>query len=104
MMEALNQAKDAVANRTGTVDVAMVLGSGLGDCASGLEDANAIPYGEIPHMPLSSVQGHAGNLVVGRKAGKRIVAMQGRSHLYEGNSPNEVAFGVRLMATLGPKP
>ena len=103
MMEALNQAKDALTNRTGTVDVAMVLGSGLGDCANGLEDANAIPYGEIPHMPLSSVQGHAGNLVVGLKAGKRIVAMQGRAHLYEGNSPNEVAFGVRLMATLGAK-
>jgi len=100
-MEALNQAKEAVADRTGKVDVAMVLGSGLGDYADGLEGAHAIPYGEIPHMPLSSVSGHAGNLVAGQKAGKRIVAMQGRAHLYEGNSPGEVAFGVRLMAILG---
>ena len=101
MMEALTQAKEAVADRTGKVDVAMVLGSGLGDYVNGLEDATKIPYGEIPHMPLSGVQGHAGNLVTGRKAGKRVVAMQGRAHLYEGNSPKEVAFGVRLMAILG---
>ena len=100
-MEALNQAKDAVAGRTGKVDVAMVLGSGLGDYANSLRDARAIPYGEIPHMPLSGVSGHAGNLVIGQKAGKRIVAMQGRTHLYEGNSPYEVVFGVRLMAMLG---
>jgi purine-nucleoside phosphorylase len=52
-------------------------------------------------MPLSSVQGHAGNLVTGQKADKRIVAMQGRAHLYEGSSADEVAFGVRLMAILG---
>jgi purine-nucleoside phosphorylase len=100
-MEALNQAKDAVAGRTGQVDVAMVLGSGLGDYANSLEGARTIPYGEVPHMPLSSVSGHAGNLVIGQKAGKRIVAMQGRAHLYEGNSPYEVVFGVRLMAMLG---
>jgi purine-nucleoside phosphorylase len=101
MMEALDQAKEAIAVRTGKVDIAMVLGSGLGEYADSLEGARAIPYGEIPHMPLSSVSGHAGNLVTGQKAGKRIVAMQGRVHLYEGNSADEVAFGVRLMATLG---
>lgn len=101
MMEALDQAKKAVADRTGTVDVAMVLGSGLGEYASQLEESRAIPYGEIPHMPLSSVAGHAGNLVTGTKAGKRIVAMQGRVHLYEGHAPHEVVFGVRLMAGLG---
>jgi len=54
-------------------------------------------------MPLSGVSGHAGNLVVGERAGKRIIAMQGRAHLYEGHSPTEVAFGVRLMALLGAK-
>ncbi len=100
-MVALEQAEAAISARTGKADVALVLGSGLGDYANSLEDARAIPYGEIPHMPLSSVAGHAGNLVVGRRAGKRIVAMQGRAHLYEGNSPAEVAFGVRLMAILG---
>jgi len=101
MMEDLDQAKGAVAEQTGKVDVAMVLGSGLGGYANTLEGAHAIPYGEIPHMPLASVSGHAGNLVTGTRAGKRIAAMQGRSHLYEGNSPGEVAFGVRLMAALG---
>ncbi len=101
MMQAINEAKEAVADRVGKADVAMVLGSGLGDYANGLEGARAIPYGEIPRMPLSSVSGHAGNLVVGEAAGKRIVAMQGRTHLYEGHSPGEVAFGVRLMAMLG---
>ena len=103
MMEALEQAKEAIGSRTAEADVAMVLGSGLGDYADSLEDAQSIPYGEIPHMPLSSVSGHAGNLVVGRRAAKRVVAMQGRAHLYEGNSPSEVAFGVRLMALLGAK-
>ena len=101
MMETLNEAKEAIAGRTGKVDVAMVLGSGLGDYANNLSDARAIPYGEIPHMPMSGVSGHAGNLVTGQKAGKRIVVMQGRTHLYEGNSPDQVAFGVRLMGTLG---
>jgi purine-nucleoside phosphorylase len=101
MMEALDQAKAAVADQAGTVDVAMVLGSGLGDYANTLEAPHTIPYGEIPHMPLSSVSGHAGNLVTGTRAGKRIAIMQGRTHLYEGNSPDEVVFGVRLMALLG---
>ncbi|KPK17779.1 MAG: purine nucleoside phosphorylase [Myxococcales bacterium SG8_38] len=101
MMEALDQAVDAVRSRAGKPDVAMVLGSGLGDYAHALEDAHAIPYAEIPRMPLSSVSGHAGNLVTGRKAGKQIIVMQGRTHLYEGRSAAEVAFGVRLMGRLG---
>ncbi|MGB8330264.1 MAG: purine-nucleoside phosphorylase, partial [Polyangiales bacterium] len=103
MMEALEQAKAAVADRTGDAKIALVLGSGLGGYADTFDDVLAIPYGEIPHMPLSSVSGHAGNLVVGAKAGKRIVAMQGRIHLYEGHSPTEVVFGIRLMAALGAK-
>ena len=103
MMEALEQAKKAIAERIETADVAMVLGSGLGDYANGLGEARAIPYAEIPHMPLSGVSGHAGNLVTGRRGGQRVVAMQGRSHLYEGNSPADVVFGVRLMALLGAK-
>jgi purine-nucleoside phosphorylase len=101
MMEALLQAKDAVVDQTGDADVALVLGSGLGGYADGLEGARAIPYETIPHMPTSGVSGHAGNLMVGRKAGRRILAMQGRAHLYEGWSPHEVVFGVRLMAALG---
>lgn len=103
IMEALEQAKQAIAQRAGRPEIAVVLGSGLGDYADSLEGARAIPYGEVPHMPLSSVSGHAGNFVVGEKAGKSIIAMQGRTHLYEGHSAQDVVFGVRLMAWLGAK-
>ncbi len=101
MMDALDRAADAVRGHSGKPDIAMVLGSGLGDYADTLEGAETLPYAEIPHMPLPSVSGHAGNLVIGDKAGKRIVLMQGRAHLYEGRSAAEVAFGVRLMGRLG---
>lgn len=101
MMDALLEAKNAVGDRTGQLDVALVLGSGLGAFADGLDGARPIPYEKIPHMPTSGVSGHAGNLVVGKKGGRRVAAMQGRPHLYEGWSPQEVVFGVRLMALLG---
>ena len=103
MMTALEEAKQAVIDRVGEADVALVLGSGLGAYADGLENATAIPYAQIPHMPSSGVSGHAGNLVAGTRAGKHVVAMQGRAHLYEGRSPGDVVFGVRLMASLGAK-
>lgn len=101
MKAALDQAKAAIEDETGEVEVAMVLGSGLGEYAHTLEDARSIPYQEIPHMPVSGVSGHAGNLVAGHKSNKRVIAMQGRAHLYEGRSPDEVVFGVRLMRWLG---
>lgn len=101
MMDALLEAKNAVGDRTGQLDVALVLGSGLGAFADGLDGARPIPYEKIPHMPTSGVSGHAGNLVVGKKGGRRVAAMQGRPHLYEGWSAQEVVFGVRLMALLG---
>ncbi len=101
MIRALEEAKQAIRDRMGHVDVALVLGSGLGTYAEGLGDAVAIPYTQIPHMPSAEVSGHAGNLVGGEQGGKRVVAMQGRTHLYEGRSPSDVVFGVRLMASLG---
>ncbi len=103
MMGKLDQAKAAIANLVEAPEVAMVLGSGLGRYADTLEDARTIPYSQIPHMPLAGVSGHAGNLVVGRRGGKRVAAMQGRSHLYEGHGANDVTFGVRLLAWLGAK-
>lgn len=81
--------------------VALVLGSGLGDFADTLEDRVAIPYEEIPSMPVSGVVGHAGQLVFGRAEGVECVAMQGRVHLYEGHSAHDVVFGLRLMLRLG---
>lgn len=84
-------------------DVALVLGSGLGAFADTLENKTAIPYTEIAGMPMSHVQGHAGNLVLGEAEGKSCVAMQGRVHLYEGHPVGDVVFGLRLMIHLGAK-
>ena len=84
-------------------DVALVLGSGLGGYADTLEDRVVVPYGEIRHMPVSQIVGHAGNLVFGRVGEAQVVAMQGRVHLYEGHPASDVVFGVRLMHQLGAK-
>ncbi len=81
----------------------MVLGSGLGGFAEGLDDAKAIAYEDIPHFPVSSVSGHAGKLVVGSIGGRQIVVMQGRVHYYEGYSMQEVTFPVRVLAQVGVK-
>jgi purine-nucleoside phosphorylase len=82
-------------------EVALVLGSGLGAVADTLADRLCIPYTEIPHMPTSAVEGHAGNFVFGELSGRRVVIMQGRVHLYEGYTAEQVVFGVRLMLMLG---
>jgi purine-nucleoside phosphorylase len=79
----------------------VVLGSGLGDFADTLADAVHIPYRDIPHWPASSVIGHAGKLVVGSVRGRRVAALSGRVHAYEGHSQDTVVFGVRVMARLG---
>ncbi|MCR1898041.1 purine-nucleoside phosphorylase [Irregularibacter muris] len=81
----------------------LVLGSGLGEMAEELEDRTVIPYSEIPHFPVSTVSGHAGNLILGKLMGKSIVAMQGRFHYYEGYSLDEVIFPIRVMNKLGIK-
>lgn len=103
MREHLEEAKAAVLRRADPPEVALVLGSGLGSYADTLEGSEAIPYVEIPHMPLSAVAGHAGNLVCGTRGGRRVAAMQGRFHLYEGHPADAVVFGVRLLACLGAK-
>ncbi len=81
--------------------VAVVLGSGLGDFADGLEGAVRIPYSKIPHFPRSSVVGHAGRLVMGRAGEVSVAAMQGRVHFYEGYGAREVVFPVRVLARMG---
>ncbi|MBI5365303.1 MAG: purine-nucleoside phosphorylase [Planctomycetes bacterium] len=85
------------------VDLAFVLGSGLGVFADRLEKARAIPYAELDGMPRSAVPGHAGRLVVGEIAGKRLVVQQGRVHLYEGWSEREVTRAIRAFAAIGVK-
>lgn len=81
--------------------VGIILGSGLGAFADSLENKTVIPYSEIPNFPTSSVAGHAGRLVIGMLAGEPIVAMQGRVHMYEGYTPQEVAFPARVLCSLG---
>lgn len=83
------------------VEIAFVLGSGLGAFVERIEHARAIQYGEIEGMPVSAVAGHAGKLVVGEIAGRRVLAQQGRVHLYEGWSVHEVTWAVRAIAALG---
>lgn len=84
-----------------TPTVGMVLGSGLGDFADTLEDAVRIPYGEIPYFPISTAPGHAGNLVIGKRCGQVVAALQGRFHYYEGHSMQAITFPIRVMAKLG---
>jgi purine-nucleoside phosphorylase len=81
--------------------IAIVLGSGLGAFADELTERLEVPYSEIPCWPVSTAVGHAGRLVFGKLDDLEMVAMAGRVHLYEGYSPQQVAFGVRVLASLG---
>ena len=81
--------------------IGLILGSGLGPLADEIQNATAIAYKEIPHMPVSTVEGHSGEFVIGELEGKRGIAMRGRVHYYEGYSMQEVAFPVWVMRTLG---
>src|SRR5512147_1641543 len=79
----------------------MITGTGLGSLTERMTVDIKIPFGEIPHFPLSTVTGHDGFLVMGSIAGKKVMAMEGRFHLYEGYTPSEVTFPVRVMKKLG---
>ena len=83
--------------------IGLVLGSGLGGFADSLCDAVKVPYADIPSFPCSSVVGHAGVLLIGQVSGVAIAAMQGRVHLYEGYSPQQVAFPMQVFARMGIK-
>jgi len=92
----------AVHARTKLVpDVAIILGTGLGGLAEEVALETRIPYGEIPGFPLSTVESHAGQLLVGTLAGRRVMAMQGRFHRYEGYTLQQIAFPVRVLHRLG---
>jgi purine-nucleoside phosphorylase len=100
----VEEAAAAVRRRCGELpETAIVLGSGLGDFADTLLDAVATSYADLPHWPASNVIGHAGRLVVGNVGGKRIAALSGRAHFYEGHDLSTVVFGTRVMGRLGAK-
>ncbi len=82
-------------------EIAIILGTGLGRLAEDIEEKEIISYSEIPNFPVSTVQSHSGNLVLGKLGNKEVVAMQGRFHYYEGYSLKEVTFPVRVMKKLG---
>ncbi len=88
---------------TGVIDGCIILGTGLGSFIGHLKIEISIPYHEIPHFAQSTVETHKGNLVIGTIGGKRIAAMQGRFHYYEGYSMQQITFPVRVLKRLGAK-
>ena len=102
LYDRVHAAAQAVRGRSDFVPkIGLILGSGLGGYADGFAKAVAIPYGDIPHFPVSHVQGHKGRLVLGERAGACCVAMQGRVHVYEGHPASTVAFPARVLVALG---
>ena len=98
----VNEAAEYLRGRgCGNSDAAVVLGSGLGDFADHVSASTSIPYGDIPHWPASKVIGHAGKLIAGTVKGKRVLALSGRVHVYEGHPMSTVTFAMRVMGRLG---
>src|SRR5690606_21199542 len=81
--------------------IGLILGSGLGSLGDKIKDSTIIPYEEIPNFPVSTVEGHKGQLIIGELGGKTVVAMQGRFHYYEGYPLKDVVFPVRVIIGLG---
>jgi purine-nucleoside phosphorylase len=86
-----------------TTEIGIVLGSGLGNLTADMEIEKEIHYSDIPHFPISTVEGHSGKLLLGKIKGKRVVVMAGRFHFYEGYTPAQVAYPIRVMKQLGVK-
>lgn len=84
-------------------ETAIILGTGLGALVDHITEKKYIPYTEIPNFPVSTVEGHSGNLIFGRLGNRQVIAMQGRFHYYEGYDMKEVTFPVRVMKQLGVK-
>jgi purine-nucleoside phosphorylase len=104
MIDTIKKTAQFIAERTDfTPEVGIILGTGLGGLVNHIEIAHSLPYNEIPNFPVSTVEGHAGRLIFGTLGGKKVVAMQGRFHYYEGYAPEQVVFPVRVMRFLGIK-
>jgi purine-nucleoside phosphorylase len=102
--DAVAEAAKTVQERIGDVpDVAVVLGSGLGAFAGSLTDAAVVPYSIIPHWPASKIVGHAGEVVAGTIEGRRVLALSGRAHVYEGHAMAVATFATRVLGLLGVK-
>lgn len=98
----IQEAADYIRSKTNvTPKIGLILGSGLGVLAEHIEDAVSIAYQDIPYFPQSTVEGHAGELLIGSVQGAPVVLMKGRFHMYEGYGPELTAFPVRVMKALG---
>ncbi|MCZ2126341.1 MAG: purine-nucleoside phosphorylase [Anaerolineales bacterium] len=98
----IDEAADAIRKKISIQpQVGMILGSGLNGLAEAVQNPIYIPYHELPHFPVSTVQGHIGRFVIGELEGKAVVVMQGRIHYYEGYTMGEVTLPVRVMQRLG---
>jgi purine-nucleoside phosphorylase len=104
-MELFDQIQEAMkllqSRWNGKPRVGIILGTGLGGLAEEIQNALKIPYDEIPHFPISTVETHAGRLVCGNLAGKSVMAMEGRFHFYEGYTLKQITFPVRVMRAMG---
>ncbi len=85
----------------GSVEVGIVLGTGLGGLAENIEKEVQLAYNFIPHFPISTVESHFGRLIFGQLGGKKVVAMQGRFHYYEGYTMYQITYPIRIMKLLG---
>jgi purine-nucleoside phosphorylase len=104
MMEKFMETADFIKAKIKSLpEVGIILGSGLGNLGNKIEAEVKIPYEQIPNFPVSTVEGHSGQLVIGKLGGKQVVAMQGRFHYYEGYNMQQVTFPVRVMKFLGVK-
>lgn len=104
MMADIQEAAAYIQRKTNArPDIGLILGSGLGVLADSITEAVVIDYGDIPHFPVSTVEGHAGELLLGKLMGKSVLMMKGRFHLYEGYDAATVSFPIRVMKSLGVK-
>jgi purine-nucleoside phosphorylase len=102
LKEKIKETSDFIRKKTTLEPVlGIILGTGLGQLAQSIEIETTISYEKLPHFPISTVESHAGRLIFGTLSGKKVVAMQGRFHYYEGYSMQEITFPVRVMKDLG---
>src|SRR5688572_20161171 len=102
-MQQIQDATDFLIQQTNSFvpDFGIILGTGLGDLVNDIKVQYSLPYDEIPHFPVSTVESHSGKMIFGQLAGRNVVVMQGRFHYYEGYTMDQVVFPVRVMKLLG---
>lgn len=102
LMQQLHETANFIRSRfNASASIGIILGSGLSNLTEKIEVAASIPYAEIPHFPVSTVEGHSGKLILGKLGGKDVLVMAGRFHFYEGYTAQQVAYPVRVMRMLG---